>query len=331
MPPRSEQQLMSQLRECEADPALPGIETVLRDALESPHARCVARGARIAGEQKLETLEAELRAAYDRLLEEPVQTDPGCVAKTAICEALRLVDHHDGEFFLDGIQYQQLEPVRGGSVDTADRLRATCGFALIQQSHPRALSELVDLLADPEKTARAGAARAIAHAGGETAELLLRMKLQAGDNDYEVLAECFAGLLRINPQENVARVAKYLDHHSVDISCEAALALGESRMTSAFPHLKAQAERRQTRDYERVLLLAIGLLGSSESVDYLLDIVAGRDTGAATTAIEALGHCRDRSSFADRLKTIVDQAGNRALSRGLENYFPELVTGEQPL
>lgn len=320
----NDKQLNARLRAIENDPQSPDIEVTLSAALESSNNRLVGRAAALVGKQNLEQFERELRDAYDRFLLDPLKTDPGCEAKTPLCEALRLIDHDDTDFFLANIHYHQYEPIFGGDTDTAVTIRATCGFALIQLNDSRAMSELVDLLGDPEKTARAGAARAIAHGGGQTSELLLRLKIDLGDSEPEVLGECFAGLLRLNPESGIARIAKFLTHHNEDVCCEAALALGESRSADAFPPLRAQADERHGRNYETVLLTSIGLLGLPECVDYLLQVILGHDLGAAIAAIRALRHCRDPRTFGDRLLKTVEQTKHRQISQVCAEEFPEL-------
>lgn len=315
--------LIARLRACEDNPSSPTLEETVREGLASTNYRAVSRAAKLVSQHHLEVFEDELLAAYKQFLDNPTKTDPGCEAKTPLCEALRQIEHDDADFFLAGIHYHQYEPIYGGESDTAAELRAICGFALIQLNDSRAMSELVDLLGDPEKTARAGAARAIAHARSQASELLLRLKIDLGDSEPEVLGECFAGLLRIDAEGGISRVAKYLTHRNEDVCCEAALALAETRSPNAFPPLQRQAQLRHGRDYENVLLTSIGLLALPESVDYLLQVVTGPDVGAAIAAIRALRHCRDPRSFRDRLQSAVDQTKDRSIARAFKEEFPE--------
>lgn len=320
-----EKQISSRLRILEQNFQLALAEETLSLALASENNRLVGRAASLIATHQLEQFESELLVAYERFLDSPLKTDRGCEAKTPLCEALRQIECDDADFFLRGLHYRQYEPGYGGETDTAAELRAICGFALIQMNDSRAMSELVDLLGDREKTARAGAARAIAHAGGQTSELLLRLKISLGDPAPEVLGECFAGLMRLEPERSLPRIARFLTHAAVDVRCEAALALGESRSPTAFSFLREQADRRQDRDFENVLLTSIGLLGTDDAVDYLLQIIPGPDTGGAIAAIRALRHARDPRSFADRLLKVVAQASNRQLDRVLADEFPEFV------
>ncbi|NOZ39510.1 MAG: HEAT repeat domain-containing protein [Planctomycetes bacterium] len=326
--PSNDQRLTARLRALENDPTLPELEKTLSEALASVNNRLVGRAAAIVGQHQLECFIDDLRTAYERFLENPLKTDRGCEAKIPLCEALRQLEYDDADFFLEGIHYRQHEPAYNDQryVDTAAELRAICGFALTQLNDSRAMSELVDLLGDPEKTARAGAARAIAHARGQASELLLRLKIDLGDSKPEVLGECFAGLLRIDPRGGIERIARFLEHPNEDVCCEAALALGESRTEAAFAPLRQQADRRHGRDFENVLLTSIGLLGISQSVDYLLQVVTGPDVGAAIAAVRALRHCRDPRSFGQRLLKAVAQTGNRQIDQVCAEEFPEMTT-----
>jgi hypothetical protein len=320
--PRSAQDELLALRECEENPSLEDALDRLRRGLSSKRNRTVERAAKLAAAQQRRELLDDLAGAYQGFLGEPRKTDPGCLAKTAIVEALWQLEYPEADFFLQGIRYHQYEPGFGGETDSAAQLRACCGFALIQQSHPRALGELVDLLADSEKTARAGAARAIAHGGGRESALLLRLKVALGDPSPEVLGECFSGLLQLEGEEAIPRVAKYLYDPAEDLRCEAAIALGETHSQIAFQHLEKQIHKADSREYERVLYAAIGLLSLPEAVDYLLSLVTSDDVRQSILAIKGLTHCRDRQAIEERLAQIVDQIGNRDLLQAFQEAFP---------
>lgn len=320
--PKSAQSELAALRECEENPSLEDILDRLRHGLSSKRNRTVERAAKIVAAQQRRELLDNLAGAYERFLDEPRKTDPGCLAKTAIVEALWQLEYPDADFFLQGIRFHQYEPGLGGETDSAARLRACCGFALIQRSHPRAMGELVDLLADREKTARAGAARAIAHGGGRDSALLLRLKVSVGDPSPEVLGECFSGLLQLEGEEAIPRVAKYLHDPEEDFRCEAAIALSETHSPTAFEILKRHIPRAESREYGRVLFAAIGLLSLPTAVDYLLSLVRGNDVQQAILAIKGLTHSRDRQAIEERLGQIIDQTGHRDLLQAFREAFP---------
>jgi hypothetical protein len=312
---------MAPLRECEADVDHPETESRIRQGLLSTNNRVIELAARLAGKQQRKSLIVELRTAYERCLKNVKKTDPGCLAKTAIIDALRQLEYDDDQFFLANIHYQQYEPSWGGEIDSAARLRAICGFALIQQSHPDAMSELVDLLADPEKAARAGAARAVAHGGSSESEHLLRLKISLGDKAPEVMGECFAGLLRLNARRNLDRVILFLDHQSEELASEAAIALGESRLPEALAALDKQLQRTSSTDLARSLLTAIGLVGSSEASECLLRAVIRGDYDRAVTAIDTLAHCGASDEVKRKLTEIVNQPQNARLKNVAASVF----------
>src|SRR5207244_9099657 len=133
--------------------------------------------------------------------------DKMCRAKAAIAEALNLLEYTGEDVFWRGARHVQPEPVWGGTQDTAAGLRVTCAFALVRNRAQGVMPFLVDLLADPEKPARVGAAQALAYAETEAAGLLLRLKARLGDKEPEVLSECFNGVLKLSPAGGVAFVA----------------------------------------------------------------------------------------------------------------------------
>src|SRR5690606_20890687 len=143
------------------------------------------------------------------------------------------------DFWLAGIRYVQAEPSWGRAVDTAVDVRCNCALGLVNSRYRRAIIELTTLLNDPERRVRAGAARAISCGDPHQAEPLLRFKVQIGDQDAEVLGECFTALLAIAPEESMALVGSHLSDADEAVRDYAALALGESRHPLALDALKA--------------------------------------------------------------------------------------------
>ena len=68
---------------------------------------------------------------------------------------------------------------------------------------------------------------------------MLRGKVLAGDEEAAVIGECFTALLSVQPDESIGFVARYLQHSDEELRELAALALGESRLPGALPHLEA--------------------------------------------------------------------------------------------
>src|SRR5882757_4341946 len=106
----------------------------LRKALADRVNVVVAKAANIVGAWQVQTLIPELRTAFDRLIENPAQTDPQCWGKTAIAKTLKDLGLAESEIFLCGLRHVQWEGTWGGQADTAATLRGTCALALVQCS-----------------------------------------------------------------------------------------------------------------------------------------------------------------------------------------------------
>ena len=119
------------------------------------------------------------------------------------------------DVFQKAARHVQLEPVWGGTEDTAAPLRAAALLALARIDVDDLLPLLVDALVDPQKDVRIAAAQALGYHGTEAAGLLLRLKVRLGDREPDVLSECLCGLLACAPKENLPLVAGYLDRDDI--------------------------------------------------------------------------------------------------------------------
>lgn len=290
----------------------------LRATLAVKQSPLVAKAARIAGELEVEALVPDLRTAFQRLLENPVKSDPGCSGKTEIARALYAMGAYEDALFLRGIRHVQREPVWGGTEDTACELRSVCALALVRLSHPDAATEVAELLADPEPAARAGAARAIASSESERVAPLLRFKVLCGDADPQVVAECVAGLLRIAPEASLEFCRRLLDGGDAERRETVALALGESRLRAALPLLRDWWQRTSTLELRRVALLAIGLLRFEEAHAFLLALIAEAPGHDARDAVAALAVFRHDDALRDRVAAAVRARDDGALRGELE-------------
>src|ERR687893_710751 len=90
----------------------------------------VAAAAAIAGENALVELAKDLEAGFDRFLVNPLKDDKLCRAKVAIVQALDRMEHREPDVFLKAARHVQLEPVWGGTEDSAPSLRAAALVAL---------------------------------------------------------------------------------------------------------------------------------------------------------------------------------------------------------
>jgi HEAT repeat protein len=259
-----------------------------------------AKAARIAGEWLVAELIPQLVEAFDRFMVKPETTDKRCAAKIEILKALCKLEYTSPGVFRRGLRHVQLEPTWGGSADTAAEVRALGAMGLAQTDYPDALEEILPLLLDPQRDARIGASRAIAASGLPGGTLLLRLKALSGD-EPEILGECFAGLLRAAPAQSPEFVAKFLDHREEAIAEAAALALGDSRLESAFAVLREAFERTRAPSLRRTLLLAIALLRRENAIDYLLDLVQNGEGLTSADAVAALAMYEKDPNLQERL------------------------------
>jgi hypothetical protein len=255
-----------------------------------------------------------LKSSYARFLVKPLKQDPNCFATKALARALVALACNDAEFLLGGVRYRQLEPVWGGTADTAVDVRASCAMGLVASGYSRALVELTALLNDAEAGARLGAVRAIACGNPREAELLLRVKALGGDAEPQVVGECFTGLLAVAPEESIPFVAAYLAHADDALRELAALALGGSRLDGALRPLKeAWREVLLTEEFRHALLRAAAAHRSEAAFDWLLEIVGDARMPVAVAVIEALAPYTHNARLMQRLTTALTERGDESL------------------
>jgi hypothetical protein len=272
-------------------PRTPDSVEVFRRALRGRQNLLAARAAEAAGGNALSELVPDLAASFSYFMTQAVKRDPRCAAKIAIAEALDRLDHRDPDLFLQGLRHTQLEPVWGGTTDTAAPLRTRCIAALVRMNHPDRYRLLADLLFDSCSDARRGAVRAAAYAGGEAGELLLRIKVHLGDKDPSIVGECFTGLIQLTPESALELVGRALKSKESEIRELAALALGESHIPEAFELLRRAILDSATTGELKVLALAIGLCRTDEAFEFLLELLASRPTPFAMAVLEGISLC----------------------------------------
>jgi len=298
------------------------VDEAIQQGLASSHHRSIFFAAQLARRTDAERYTETLLGAYQRLFKKPTKSDPGCEAKTEIIEALSSANHDDEAFFLEAVKYRQLEPVRGGEVDTAAKLRVVAAFRLTELNGLRAIGPLVELLLDPEKTARAGAARALATCGEDHGKPLLRLKLAYGDKEAEVIGEVSVAYLAVARDEGISHVASYLKSEHIDKRLEVALALGESRLPGALEPLRRHMLRIDDREEARITLTAIALHQSEASVQYLLEqLNPASQCVFKREVIHALSHVRDQNNMKTQLTEILDKIDDRGLQEAFDESF----------
>jgi hypothetical protein len=214
----------------------------------------VAKAAKAIGELHLSSLVPELVGAFNRLWVNPARLDKRCAATTEIVNALYEMDYTAPDVYLRGIHHVQKEASFGPPVDVAASLRGMSAQGLLRTRYADAMAEVVPVLVDPEPPARLGAVRALSTNGGEAGVLLLRLKVLTGDQDPEILNECFSGLMTAAPEQSLPFVAKYIDAEDEVIAEAAIWALGQSRQKAALPILEEKWERTVDHSLRKVIV-----------------------------------------------------------------------------
>jgi hypothetical protein len=289
-------------------------EATLRKTLQHRNNYLVAKAARLTADLNLASLTDDLAAAFHRFLSEPAskskkdpnKTDPQCWAKTALAKSLATLEYQDHELFLLGTRHIQLEPVWGGSSDTAGSLRGTCALALVQcrdLNSTLLLTHLTPLFADKELPVRVNAARAVEQVGSDAAMLLLRLRAELASDDSELLGACYSGVLHLEGPTAIPWAAKFLPPAD-DAAAEAAIAIAETRTLDAFTTLKAAYEtsaRNADPWFRSALLSAIALTRHDEAFTWLLTLIENGDDHAAE-AHEALCRSNPPNPILEKLR-----------------------------
>jgi HEAT repeat protein len=293
----------------------------LRKALEHRNNFVVGKAADLVRDFQLQQLIPELLIAFERFFENPVKSDPQCWAKNSLSRALAAFEHQDAAVFLHGMRHIQLEPVWGGSSDTAGTLRATCALALVQCRsllEPDLLAHLVELFADKDKAVRIEAARAIEQVGSPSAALLLRLRAVLGADEPEVLGACYSGILRVEGASAIPWISRFLAS-SDDPAAEAALAIAGTHSVQGLNILCERFTEESDPWFRSVLLSAIALTRQDAAADFLLELVR-TESLQAEGAIEAILRSTPSDEITKRLEKLV--AGNQRLARAFAANKP---------
>jgi HEAT repeat protein len=209
----------------------------LSKSLASKTNLVVAKSADLAAKAGARLLEPQLVEAFGRFMVNGSSTDKGCLARKAIANALYELECDSDaarDVHLAGVRCVQMEPVWGGSEDTAAELRGICALGLVRVAHRDVMEILVDLLADPNHQARILAARAVAYSEREEGALLLRLKILSGDREEEVTCECINALGRLSGVKSLDFIERLMDRvHPETIQDAAAMAIGQMRRPAA--------------------------------------------------------------------------------------------------
>ena len=270
---------------------------------------------------RLQALLPDLVAAFDRLWVNPSKLDKRCAATTEIVNALYELDYTEPDVYLRGIRHVQKEASFGPPVDVAAKLRGMCAQGLLRTRDAGGMAAVVDLLADPEAPARLGAVRALGANGGEAGALLLRLKVLTGDEDPEIISECFAALIAATPEQSVPFVAGYMDADDEVIAEAAIWALGQSRQTAALAALKEKWERTVERSVRKVLIAVLAASRMEEAVDYLVLQLRSADVRTAEDILTALSNYAGGESQRQQVAAAVRERDEPAVTKLFKQHF----------
>jgi hypothetical protein len=277
----------------------------------------VAKAAQISAELNAANLLPDLKAAFLRMFE---AKDQQCWAKNALAKALKDLGVQESAIFLRGIQHVQMEPVWGGSEDTAATLRSTCAIGLTQcNDMPRdeILQCLVDSLTDAIGTVRMDAARSLEQMGGREVVLLLRLKARVGDVDPRVTGEVLEALLQMEGTAAISFTAKFLADRDDDVADEAAMALGASKLSEAFPLLKQAWDGRPSPAFLR----AMSISRVAVALEFLLDLVRQGRPHDAQEALRALELQKSNEEIVSRVAQAVAEQSDSKLAAIFHQRF----------
>jgi HEAT repeat protein len=290
--------------------------SALQAALKTPNNYLVAKAAEMARKLGMKELAPDLGGAFDHFFIDAETRDPQCWAKNALSRALAEFEFQDSAVFLRGMRHIQMEPVWGGRSDTAGTLRSTCAQALVgcrELREPELLAFLIELFRDKDKAVRAEAARAVAQVGSDAASLLLRLRATVGNDEPEVLAGCFSGVLAIEGTRAIAWIEQFLTQED-EIAAEAALALGQTRSPEALGALRKAFCEHTDHWFGEVLLSAIALTRRDEAFEFLLEMVR-EESRFAAEAIPVMWNGVPSPEVRGRLEATVRDTGNERLLR----------------
>jgi len=293
---------------------------VIRSAITGSSGLIIARAAELVGAGGLRELIQSTVEAFARLMPGGAKSDKNCAAKTAIADALNHLEYLGDEVFVAGARYVQMEPVFGGSVDTAIPLRRACAYGLARIGHPDAHYMLADLLVDADPSVRGAAAKALGCMGTPEGEVMLRLRVLTGEKEAEVLGECFASLLAMAPSRSMDFVTRYLDSRDLPVFECAALAVGQSRSPRAFGVLRDCWEAEFDSHARSALVLPIALVRTDDAFEFLLDVVRRGSSDIASEAVAALSLYADDASVR-AVYEVVNAKGNAQVTRAFESKF----------
>jgi len=249
----------------------------LRALVSAPkiHGLVLKGAAELAQKWDAKSLADILRDAAEALAPpEGIKRDPGCEGKAAVLRTLIEWDADFPQFFLIAARWVQMEPGQKKSIDTAGECRGLAAIGIASTRPESAVAVIIDLLVDSEAITRSRAAMALAIWRGAESVPLLRLKALTGDEDADVMGEVLSSLLKQEPREQLPFVTRFLQNANPKIVEAAALAIGQSRHPNGLAPLIDTWKTYQRHPIHTTLLMAIAVMRTAESLDWLLKELA---------------------------------------------------------
>jgi len=323
-PKRKTEDKIEALRLCVEQGTKSQAQACLKTALKEKSNFLVAKAAEWAAEQLAYELIADLCDAFQRFMHDALSNDKTCAAKRAITRALYDLEYDNAAFYRNHLHYRQMEPVWGGSVDTAVDLRCTCALGLVASNDPRAVLHIVELLHDPEYQARLGAVKAVELVQPFHAEIVLRQKILQGDDEPEVTAQCFSSLVKAAAEESLDFISGFLQCDDDVLRESAALALGESRLDDALDVLIDISDNLMSVDpLVPSFYRAIALQRKEKAYDYLLDKITTAAAQQACHASAALSMYNYNQELKDKIIAIGKKRKLKSLNESIAHQWED--------
>ncbi len=309
------------------DRKLDAIATLSPDALiralSDANNLYVSKVAKRIRELELTGCADSLVAAFDRFLLNGPETDSQCWAKLELIRTIHAIGHRDAGVYLRAFHCVQMESVWGGKADTATAIRTFAAVALLETNLaiPTMLRELAGGLFDPAHLVRMECITALATLNRWEAELLLRQKVLAGDERFEVVGAAMFALVELNEPGAIELVTAQLANPHADTALEAYAALAQCRHERAFAVIRDQWKLRLDTAIRRTILFALGASPREEATEFLLRALEQESLELAGCAIAALGKSRFKNEIRDRVASLVDQRHDRELARLFREEF----------
>ncbi len=295
----------------------PRRSALLRKGMAHKQGMVVHAAVKVVRRRALTSFVPEFESLFASLLDKP-ELDRGCTIKMLILETLKEWESIPPSLLRAATRHRQLEPVYGGSVDTAAPMRAWAVNRLSEAGDPHLLPILCEMLYETpgspkvqdEPSPRIAAARVLGQYRLDSAALLLRAKMLGGDAAREanvaddVIGEVVGALFCTQMSWAEPLVDAAIPTLSEGQLASLAISLGEQRSARAARLLLKHWPTVQFTDAAEPWQLGLALSRQDDAVDFLLEQVRTGSKAHARSAVAALSNFRTES-LTTRLKAAI--------------------------